>query len=184
MQPLKNSPWGSVQRYKRIADGIFSVSTASHGGFRLSPQRQAAMPPALALAGGWYEEDLEYNRVILAFPDAFKPDQVESAHRTMKHWHPDAYAGWSGSPVAVGDSHVLQERQFKAEHANDFIVTAAWGDWHASVPKDTVAVCAARGGRRGAEEKFFLVPKVEYQDRDGPGFVVDTARHKEIPPLR
>jgi hypothetical protein len=51
------SIWGAVQQADQLWPGIWSVMTASHGGIILSDQRQAAMPPALLIDGGSYEED-------------------------------------------------------------------------------------------------------------------------------
>ena len=42
-----SSPWGSIQQADRLAAGIWSVMTASHGGILLSDERQEAMPEAL-----------------------------------------------------------------------------------------------------------------------------------------
>jgi hypothetical protein len=57
------SPWGPVQIAQIIAPGIVFVSTAGHGGFWLSFERQQAVPPAARQLAevwappGWYEED-------------------------------------------------------------------------------------------------------------------------------
>ena len=47
----QTSPWGNVERAEQILSGIWSVSTASHGGLILSEGRQKAMPASLALEG-------------------------------------------------------------------------------------------------------------------------------------
>lgn len=51
------SIWGAVQQADQLAPGVWSVMTASHGGIILSDQRQRAMPPALQIESGSYEED-------------------------------------------------------------------------------------------------------------------------------
>ncbi len=57
------SPWGHIQDADQIAPGIWSVSTASHGGFYLSQQRMAALPDYLKVntygQTCWFEEDVE-----------------------------------------------------------------------------------------------------------------------------
>ncbi len=76
-----------------------------------------------------------------------------------------------------------------SEKANDpYIVTAAWGDWQAGVPKGMVGVFACRGGRCESGnyspfQAYFLVPVEEYQKRDSyaNGFVIDEARHQRVP---
>lgn len=50
----QTSPWGNVERAEQILSGIWSVSTASHGGLILSEGRQKAMPASLALESGAY----------------------------------------------------------------------------------------------------------------------------------
>ncbi len=64
-----NSPWGPIEDSDEIAPGIVSVTTSSHGGLMLSPERQAAMPVHLRLDQAGYEEDGECNLVALAFPE-------------------------------------------------------------------------------------------------------------------
>ena len=39
-----HTPWGSSQHQRVLAEGITSVSTASHGGVHLDRKRNAAMP--------------------------------------------------------------------------------------------------------------------------------------------
>ena len=48
----KSSPWGSVQSCERIAGGIYSICTASHGGIKLSRQRNRIMPDYMRCEGG------------------------------------------------------------------------------------------------------------------------------------
>ena len=85
-----NSPWGPAQSAEQIAPGIWRVDTERHGGYHLSPERVAAMPDALRCyvpyaarndcALGWYEEDIDWCIVCLAFPDAFCAG-MNAAHR-------------------------------------------------------------------------------------------------------
>lgn len=50
-----NTPWGTSQGATRYADGVECHSTAGHGGFKLSAQRNAQVHPLLQMKGGWYE---------------------------------------------------------------------------------------------------------------------------------
>ncbi len=64
-----STPWGViVEEHEPIADGIRSVSTAGHGGWLLSPERQSKMPEHLRSSDAAYEEDGEFHLVALAFP--------------------------------------------------------------------------------------------------------------------
>jgi hypothetical protein len=64
--------WDAPQTAEQRLPGIWSVTTASHGGFVLSDERQGAMPEALRLEGAAYEEDVHWSRVILAFEAKFR----------------------------------------------------------------------------------------------------------------
>jgi hypothetical protein len=70
-----SSPWGRIQSVKVFADGVVFVSTAGHGGFWLSTERNRdlqSMMPFNTFAGGcWYEEDCDACLVAAAFPDLF-----------------------------------------------------------------------------------------------------------------
>jgi hypothetical protein len=90
----KHSPWGTPHDWQCLADGIWFVSTASHGGIWLSPDRRKAMPPEIrsipTFAGGpWYEEDCDWALVALAFPEAFSAESLSGAIRTARHYHAD-----------------------------------------------------------------------------------------------
>ena len=61
------SPWGSPQHVKTLADGILQVSTSTHGGIHLSPERLAQMPEDQRSTDGWYEEDCEAAFVYVRF---------------------------------------------------------------------------------------------------------------------
>lgn len=185
----KTSPWGKIQTSSEIADGIQSVSTASHGGFKLDRSKQAKMPKSLKLKGGWYEEDVECFRVMLAFPECFDQKDVEMAHKTIKDYHPEDYKNWSGKEVKLEESFVLREEKFKKDNVNNYIVLSAFGSWHPKVPKGFVGVLAGKGGRlkNGMypnDLKWFLIPQEEYDSKADMFFVIDTIRHQEIESLQ
>lgn len=83
------SPWGPVQDATQDAPGIWFVSTSGHGGFLISPERRAAMPPVMrafqTFAGGnAYEEDCDFAIVILAFPTEFPAAQLQVARLVVE----------------------------------------------------------------------------------------------------
>lgn len=82
-------PWGRADHVDTITPGITRAGTAGHAGIKLSPARRKAMPPELAVKGGWYEEDNEWARVALAFPDAFPTVEPDEAHRLVRDYEPD-----------------------------------------------------------------------------------------------
>ena len=57
-----HTPWGPPQDVEELAEGVWRVSTASHGGLMLGPDRWAAIPAAVQdtmLNPTFAEEDCE-----------------------------------------------------------------------------------------------------------------------------
>ena len=178
------SPWGRIDRAKKLAEGIVEVSTSSHGGIHLTPELNAAMPDAFRGDGGWYEEDCEWAVVALVYPHAFSQSAHASAHKTVKNWMPDAYETWAGVTLQPGESRKKDERAFLRSHADDWLVTSAFGSWHESVPSGWVGVYAKPGAAveapsYDAPTRAFLVGKDEYDTRLGTFglFVCDPMKH-------
>lgn len=82
-----DTPWGKADFATVFGDGITFYSTPGHGGFRLSPERNAELlrkfPGFRTFSGavGWYEEDCDWAAVALAFPEAFPevaPSEAQS----------------------------------------------------------------------------------------------------------
>ena len=88
---MANTPWGISDSSERIAPGIMRYDTPSHGGFHLSAKRQAEMPEALRVEGGWYEEDCDWALVILGFPQFFSKEDSEAAKESARTWNTEAY---------------------------------------------------------------------------------------------
>jgi hypothetical protein len=185
------TPWGTSDSSKKHADGVVEVSTPSHGGFHLDPERNAKVHAAWRDKGGWYEEDCEWAIVALTFPDLFEPAHVEKAHTSAKNWMPDAYEKVFGVPVTAEESHERREQEFHRANADKLVVTAAWGYRNnkvgrVPVPEGMVGVVARIGGNgpgtTGNAERYFLVPDHEYE-ACRRGFVVDDQRHPQWPEL-
>jgi len=113
-----NTPWGTSQLTEKIAPGIMSYVTASHGGYHLSPSRMASLPDAFKtakpfLSDGWFEEDCDWAIVFLAFPTEFfthlGPEayvkHYHEAERTLRNWHPDTWEAHFGRKLKVGESY-------------------------------------------------------------------------------
>lgn len=73
-----DTPWGPAQTVIKVARGITMYSTASHGGFHLSPSRNAKIPYEAKEntwcqqgLNGWYEEDCDAEIVLKTFPEYF-----------------------------------------------------------------------------------------------------------------
>lgn len=171
-----------VQDVTNIGPGILSVTTASHGGYKLDRVQNAKVHPAFRQAGGWYEEDCRYAVVVVTFPAHFSETTLAGAHKSLKEWFPVAYTAAFGVEVKLEESHVLREQAEREAAKGKLQSLAAWGDWHAAVPAGFVGLCARVDGRNGPKEgadRFFLVPAAEYDTRSMV-FVVDPARHQEV----
>jgi hypothetical protein len=107
-----HTPWGASQNVTPIADGITVVSTAGHGGAKLSPERHAAIqkrfPNFTTFAGGsWYEEDADIQLVVYCFPDLFlskghDPKMVERCGEYVKR-----STEYFGTEVTTGTERTL-----------------------------------------------------------------------------
>ena len=179
------TPWGAAQTRKELAPGIIEVSTASHGGILLAPELNAQVPAYMRSADGWYEEDADWAIVATVFPEVFTEEHREQAKNTMKNSMPAAYEAFYQEEIPQGESYVKDQLAFKAAHKNDYLGMAAWGDWHAKVPKGHVVVFAGRGGRTAdykypKDTAYFVVPESEYDERGRFDFVIDESRHPRI----
>ena len=169
-----HTPWGKSQHSKRFGRGIVSYGTAGHGGFHVSKALLATMPDYMRVAdvhadgnAGWFEEDSAWSLVTTCFPDRFTEQDREAAKETLRGTYPDAYERFYGVVLQPGESHAKDKRQFHIDHAGDYLVLSAFGDWHEKLPKGSVGVFAGKGGRTPtgqfpAECKWFLVPEAEY----------------------
>lgn len=171
-----NTPWGGSQGATVYADGIVSHTTASHGGFHLSAERNAEVHPLLRSEGGWYEEDCAWAIVAITFPALFTAFERRCAEKSLKDWWPDAWEAITGTVLGPGESHRKDRHAFEVEHADDWVVIAAILSTHHA---GMVEVIATRGGRRDthAEERRFLVPDAEYEVGRF-GFVIDETCHQ------
>lgn len=170
-----NTPWGVSQGATIYAEGIIAHSTAGHGGFKLSAERNRKIDPMLRSVGGWYEEDAEWAIVAITFPHLFTSFERRCAEKTIKDSWPNAWEAIFRTILDSGESREKDRRAFEAEYAADWIVVSAIKSDH---EKGFVECVATPGGRRGegTEERRFLVPSDEYQVGRF-GFVLDQVRH-------
>ena len=180
-----STPWGKSDHTHKIAPGITFYGTPSHGGIRVSAKLNQLIPEYMRQESGWYEEDCDYSKVVAVFPELFDDKEREAAKEVLAGYFPDEYEKFYAVTLAPGESYEKDKRQFYADHARDWIVVAAWGHWHPTVPKGMVGVLAVVGGRESGntERKYFLVPESEYAVKGKFGFVVDPAKHQEIPAI-
>jgi len=93
-----SSPWGAIQTVEPLGPDAAFVTTASHGGLRVSLTALARLPVALRETpysqNGWFEEDCDWALPYLALGlDAFEPDAArapevhQAAVRNVQRWH-------------------------------------------------------------------------------------------------
>ncbi len=189
VQDGSRTPWGTAQGVGHTAPGAVQVSTAGHGGIKLSPERNKAIPPALRNSSGWYEEDCEAGIVAWVHPDACpqagqSPEQVsESGRQTVIDWFPDGYEAATGETIPLGESFVKDQARWNKAHAEDEVAISAI---RSSKFSGFTEVTVRRGGRDGdpSPERVLMVPSDEYNDpahrhpvgKCAGGFVADPAR--------
>lgn len=114
------SPWGEIQFVREDPPGLAWVMTAGHGGVKLSPERNRAIPAALRKSSRWYEEDCEF-----AIPEMYHADTAErraDAAAVVRDWWPDKYEAATGIKVELGQSRARDEALWMADRE-------AAGDW-------------------------------------------------------
>ena len=74
-QVIGYSPWGKIDEATRCLEGVWFVSTASHGGFWLSEDRISQLPESIketnflksSTGAIWWEEDCDADKVAEFF---------------------------------------------------------------------------------------------------------------------
>lgn len=190
------TPWGTADHTTDVAPGITIADTSSHGGVKLSPERNKVIPPALRASSGWYEEDCEYNIPARYFAEEFAAqphitrtaDEFrEDADSSIKHWFPTQWEKANGRELAPGESRTKDESSWAAAQGDKPIVTSAS---RSKSDPDMLVVTARPLGHDGTGAPAeYLVPAAEYETRRASSelgqnhrFVVDPARHPQLPP--
>lgn len=163
------TPWGTADWVSHVAPGAVQVSTAGHGGIKLSPERNKMIPTALRNAFGWYEEDCEAGIVAWFHPDACPQkgqsaeDVSESGRQTTINWFPNAYEAATGDSLHIGQSYIRDQDIWHSAHAKDEVAVSATRS-----PKFSgfTEVTVRQGGRaaEGSAERVLMVPSEEYND--------------------
>jgi len=89
----RNTPWGMADYSRKVADGIWCLSTPSHGGYWVSRERLLQMPPKFRSCaycpknGQWFEEDCSWCGVVLSFPEYFGEEEVQAAKASYELYY-------------------------------------------------------------------------------------------------
>lgn len=185
-----STPWGKSQGATVYAEGgIYKHSTAGHGGMKVYAKLNKLIPKPYRNNGGWYEEDGEYNKVVVSLPQFFTKREIRLATAAIINGYPDEYEKVTGNKILPGQSRKRDEQLFLAKHANDWIGISA-GSFEDEDGNKLTAVTASKGGERSRYEngrlitvdtKVFVVPREEYSNGWQPfGFVIDETKHPEF----
>jgi hypothetical protein len=110
-----SSPWGPIDSVTPLGPEAVEVTTASHGGLRVSLTALARIPEPMRdtsfSGGGWFEEDCDWAIPYLVLGlDRFEPtaargaEVAEAARRTLARFHPQHVAAVEAL-VARGAGH-------------------------------------------------------------------------------
>lgn len=86
------TPWGTAQTKTQVTRGVIFVTTASHGGYKLTPKRNQEIPSPFRTTDGWYEEHCEAALVAYFLQDDCFTAYKSIARETVEHWFPNALA--------------------------------------------------------------------------------------------
>lgn len=90
------TPWGPSDSIEDLGEGIRFVTAPGHGGYYVPAPLLERIPKAhqeyAAKWSGspqWYEEDVAWAAVVLAFPHLFpRPEMMEAARATVARYFP------------------------------------------------------------------------------------------------
>jgi hypothetical protein len=200
------TPWGKAQSAQEVITGMYFVTTAGHGGMKLSIKLNKLIPDYMRNQGGWYEEDIDWciPYVILATHDLLTNpkfgEDVDKAVALLRNWKPMMYERFFDVVLKPGESMKKDEMTWQSYNADKLQVLAAWGSGQNVrlsppaygdgplveyvVKPGFVLVVAAVGGRTNHitehEEAYYLVPDAEYQAHGPHGFIVDPTHHQKV----
>lgn len=192
------TPWGAAQHVEEVAPGIVQASCAGHGGYKLSPERNAAVNKLFRTSSGWYEEDLEWRAAAAAHPEAFAygdqsaAEAYEAAKASLRDWYPHKFKEAFGEPADETNSFMMRQEKeradteaFRAAHAADFVTTG--GSRPSWCPKGYSVITAEQ---RSTQTERTLVVADGWWERNGtnrtdtpivvnPGSMVDVTDMNE-----
>lgn len=82
----KGEKWGPVQRSIACGGGLRWVDCAGHGGFLISPARQAAIPAVWRESDNAYEEDCDFEIIGLLWPSALLKQKSPYYVNKAREW--------------------------------------------------------------------------------------------------
>ena len=164
------TPWGPAQHASREADGIAFVPTDGHGGYKLSTERNAAIPAPFRNRSGWYEEDTERVFVELYHYDALfnraqdadrdRSETLAAFDQKIRDWYPDAYEKVHKLTLEPGESHLKDERNWGEDNADEYVMVAQ------QQIEDGLLLVTAERRSTGDRDQFILTREQRDSARD------------------
>jgi hypothetical protein len=161
--------------------------TPGHAWLYLSPVELARMPEIARRPS--YEEDIEWAIAVLALPELAEKENLfgggkeatlQLARQHCCDYYPDIFEELTREKATPENSRTRAEAKFNQDHANEWVVIAAYGDWKEGVPKGFVLGEATLGGKRkNVSARSFLIPEERYSERNLFGYVVQS-EDKEV----
>ena len=164
MQTTMHTPWGWTQVIEELAEGVWRITTPSHGGLKLSRERWASLPGCVRgamLTPTFAEEDCEEVIVrtllglggdrerelalkVAGYFDRYAPALPHlRAAAPGPHYHAIAYWGGYGTdPFGRFDTRIEAE-----SFVGDAEMARAYGKLEAVECSRTLPLCRAEGGR-------------------------------------
>jgi hypothetical protein len=96
------TPWGEAQTIEECAPGVYSVTTAAHGGILIGKRRAKKLLSERAIKIGipWrrylaYEEDCDVAAVFYEHPEygtwTDAKEMKEEAEQNLRRWYPEYF---------------------------------------------------------------------------------------------
>lgn len=101
--------WGKIDHLEEITDGIWWVSTPSHGGILVDGVHNRQIPGYMRDVEGSYEEDCDWAIVATVFGDYFTEKQRRHARNILRDWNPKMYEQFYGVTLGPGLSYIKDQ---------------------------------------------------------------------------
>lgn len=170
-----STPWGQSQHAVLYADGVVAHSTASHGGFALSPDRNRLVVSRLRVPDGFYEEDCAWVAVAEAYPEFFTDFEKRHANDILRNVYPEAWEEKHGRMLQPGQSRGKDRSRFDRDNADRWVVISAI---QSRQHPGFVECIAMLGGRRSSGLRAPTGEDEALYDIGAFGFVIDEARDR------
>ena len=105
-----NTPWGRSDHKEEIAEGITFYGTPSHGGIKLNSARNKQIPEYMRSADNWYEEDCDWAKVAVIFPEHFVKSYAQALD-SLRNWNPESYQKYFNITLRPDESYILRMSQ-------------------------------------------------------------------------